>query len=74
MSNWSKAYESDLYSYVNNNVLPENKTIVFFIFSLVKIGKSYGPNVPDVRVRPKIFSARFLSLVSTKIWRLFGFS
>jgi hypothetical protein len=39
--------------YMDNSVLPETKTLVFSIFSRVKIWKSYVPNVPYVRARPK---------------------
>jgi hypothetical protein len=39
--------------YMDNSVLPETKTLVFSIFSLVKIWKSYVPNVPYLRACPK---------------------
>ena len=51
---------------MDNGVLSETKTLVFFIFSPVKICKNYVPNIPDVRSRLKTFSRQFLSLVCTK--------
>jgi cytochrome c-type biogenesis protein CcmE len=39
--------------YMDNSVLPETKRLVFSIFSLVKIWKSYVPNVPYVRACPQ---------------------
>ena len=49
--------------YMDNSILSETRTLVFSIFSLVKILKSYVPNFPDVRARPKEFSASLFSLV-----------
>ena len=44
---------------LDNSVLPETKTLVFPIFSLVKRWTSDGPNVLNVRVCPKKVSLRF---------------
>jgi hypothetical protein len=63
---------------MDNSVLPETKTLVFSIFSLVKIWKSYVPNVQYVRARPKKISRQFVVHiikrtlhVGLKIWILF---
>ena len=65
------SYLDILVYYLDNSVLPETKTLVFSIFSLVKRWKSDGPNVPDVRARPKKLSRQFVVACRAKLMFLF---